>query len=231
MNPFNGIQRAIRATDGGLIMYTIINAPAAAVPQKIEYNLNPGNNLELFITTKGIVDGSISILDEYQNMIGAIGATRIYDANGASIPSTQTVEDGYIQFTVDALKDCVYPLVSITPLNGATTRSTTNFYTYYQGYVERKDYGKTGCISLGLYPKEWGHLSNSEKEFRWTVVVSYIAGTLDWKYWKNESNMKSQWYCHFNWSWFAGDEWNLEPDRTKTPNILNKCNPTSELCP
>lgn len=225
MDAQNGVQQVFRSTDSGFVMYTIIDDPFSTSLQRIGYDMISEGKLELATTVDGTADGSIAIYDDEGKVVGAIGATMVYDANGKPVACAQTLDDSSFSFIVDAAgEEYSYPLVSITPFN-----STTVFYTYYWGYIQRLNYGATGCVSLGLYPMDWGALSTAEKEVRWSAVVSFVTGSLQWPYWTNESGMRSQFMCHLNLAFAAGDEWNLEPSRQGTATIFNLCNPGT--CP
>lgn len=224
-NDNNGLRYAILPTEDGFTAYFIIDKKYTSNNQEIKYNLPSGGSMKLATGNDNSQDGSILIYDNGGNISGAIGTSRVFDAKGTLVESSQQLSKGVITNTINTNQDLEYPLVSIVPFSTAT-----NFYTYFNGYIERLDYGAPGCTSLGLYPKDWRTqwLSASEKEVRWNAVL-YISSF--WRYWKNTSSMKAQFMCHLNLAIFTDPEWNLEPDRTGTPSALNSCNPTSTYCP
>ena len=228
MDSQSGTHQVFRLTDFGLVMYTIINETNSVFSKEIGLDISSNGRFEMAAAADGTYDGSILLYSSEGDINGAIGATKVYDANGIPVGCTQTIKQSAIRFDIDADSySYTYPLVAITSFS-----PYTDFFTYFDGWITRYNYGGyTGCTSLGLFPKNWGALTTAEQDIRWAAVVNYIPNPawINWTFWANESGMKKQFICHDEWKPFSGSEWNLEPSRTGNPSIFNACNPGS--CP
>ena len=205
--------------DGGLRNSFIIEEDCNEESFPIQLDLPTGTYVEFSQDeyAGNEMDGSLLVINENHEIIGAIDIPWAKDANGNSVETYYTVDGNTIIQHVNHknVKNIQYPIVA-DPL-----------LTFKSCFKSGKWITRNGVVSLSLKPNGTLRMSmlqgsSSMRKYSWSAVVSKFKNS---KNWKNTSSMKDQYYCHWYFAFYKS-EFNLEPSRKST----NWANMISHLC-
>ena len=100
--------------------------------------------------------------------------------------------------------------------------TTLGNYFSYAAWIKRD-----GVVTLSLKPKNTVRYNRTTKNTAWNVLKNKTTGMGGSSNWKNETTLKWQYDCHFDFATFK-DYWNLEPHRKASSYaavVIAKCNP------
>lgn len=200
---------AVLKRDTSVQVNTIITNATAPTSYSYRLSLPAGSSPTLD------ADGSVSITDSADNLIGGISPAWARDANGVSVPTHYILNGTTLTQVVDTSGVHAYPVVADPWLGKALIKKTVWSYAY------KSD------PRLKVYPTTWGRVFSGPALWnrQWSEV---IAKTTSYKARANTTDMKEQFECHLS---LAAELWkssyNLDTVLHRTSlaaYISHKCN-------
>lgn len=207
--------------DGGIRNSIIIEEGCSEEGFPIELSLPEGAHIEFARNEYegNEMDGSLQIVNEHNEIIGAIDIPWAKDAVGNDVETYYKIEGStVIQYVKHKdMENIQYPIVADPMLTFGSCFSSGKWIT------------RNGVVSLSLKPRSSLRRamlqgSSSMKNYSWQTVYNKFHSSSKWK---NTTSMKNQYYCHWYFAMYKSN-FNLEPSR-KTVSwakmIKKMCNP------
>lgn len=198
---------------GEVKTHFVIKDPSAPEQYTMEYELPKGAFLR-FASPNNEQDGSIEIIDKFDEPIGAISIPWAKDSKGKNVKTFYKISGNkVIQIVEHKNSDVAYPIVA-EPKN-----------KFSDWFKSAKWKSRTSGVYLCVVPTAWNRQSGiAYASTSWSYLKKKMSGT---KKWRNEGGLKDQYYCHTQLAKLKSS-WNLEPWRPNVSlakTLASGCNP------
>ncbi len=211
---------SVKAVEDGLVSNVHLLNEKAESNYPVIIDLPDGWSIDLYKDENGeVVDGSLVVYDDKENVVAATTCPKATDATGRSIDNYFHLDGNNLLQVVDT-DNAEYPVeISYKMVLVDPTLRFSDYFSY--GKFVKRPY-----ISLSLGERKFDINVAYIVDKAWDMVVrEFYAVDSNWT--SNRSGMRDQFMCHRN---FAPKKvpWNLEPNRPDVgyaQTVTAGCNP------